>query len=61
MKAVFISFYQAFYDEVIAVLDELEIRGFTTGLRCKGVGRMMVILTTVLIHGLLSTRLFSPL
>lgn len=29
MKAVFISFYQAFYDEVIEVLDKEEIRGFT--------------------------------
>lgn len=29
MKAVFISFYQAFYEEVIAILDKEEIRGFT--------------------------------
>jgi hypothetical protein len=29
MKAVFISAFQAFYDEVIVVLDKLEIRGFT--------------------------------
>lgn len=29
MKAVFISFYQAFYDEVMAILDKEEIRGFT--------------------------------
>lgn len=29
MKAVFISFYQAFYEEVIEILDQQEIRGFT--------------------------------
>ena len=29
MKAVFISYYQAFYDEIIAIFDKLEIRGFT--------------------------------
>lgn len=29
MKAIFISFYQAFYDEILEVLDKLEIRGFT--------------------------------
>lgn len=29
MKAVFISFYQAFYDEVMAVLDKNNISGFT--------------------------------
>lgn len=29
MKAVFISFYQAFYEEVIAILDQQNIRGFT--------------------------------
>ncbi|HOF45481.1 MAG TPA: hypothetical protein P5134_03680 [Bacteroidales bacterium] len=38
MKAVFISFYQAFYDEVIAVLDELEIRGFTYWSEVQGRG-----------------------
>ncbi|NLJ82276.1 MAG: hypothetical protein GX330_04025 [Bacteroidales bacterium] len=30
MKAVFISFYQAFYDEVIEVLDKHQIKGFTS-------------------------------
>lgn len=29
MKAIFISFYQAFYDELIDLLDHLEIKGFT--------------------------------
>lgn len=29
MKAVFAAFYQAFYDEVIDVLDKNDIRGFT--------------------------------
>ena len=29
MKAVFISLYQAFYDEVMEILDKNEIRGFT--------------------------------
>lgn len=29
MKAVFLSFYQAFYDEVVEVMDKLGIRGFT--------------------------------
>jgi len=38
MKAVFISFYQAFYDEVIDVLDNLEIRGFTYWPEVQGRG-----------------------
>jgi hypothetical protein len=29
MKAIFISAFQAFYDEIIATFDTLEIRGFT--------------------------------
>jgi hypothetical protein len=29
MKAIFISAFQAFYDEIIAIFDKLEIRGFT--------------------------------
>ena len=29
MKAVFISFYKAFYGEMIEALDQLDIRGFT--------------------------------
>lgn len=38
MKAVFISFYQAFYDEVIEILDKLEIRGFTYWQEVQGRG-----------------------
>lgn len=38
MKAVFISFYQAFYDEVIEVLDKLDIRGFTSWTNVLGRG-----------------------
>ncbi len=38
MKAVFISFYQAFYDEVIEILDKLEIRGFTFWQEVQGRG-----------------------
>ncbi len=38
MKAVFISFYQAFYDEVIEILDKLEIRGFTFWEEVQGRG-----------------------
>lgn len=29
MKCVFIAAYQAFYDDVIAIFDKLEIKGFT--------------------------------
>lgn len=29
MKAVFVSYYQAFHQEVLDILDKLEIRGFT--------------------------------
>lgn len=38
MKAVFISFYQAFYDEVMAVLEKNEIRGFTFWNEVQGRG-----------------------
>ncbi len=30
MKAIFISFNQAFYDEIISLMDELGLRGFTS-------------------------------
>ena len=38
MKAVFISFYKAFYTELIEVLDNLEIRGFTFWEEVQGRG-----------------------
>lgn len=38
MKAVFISLYQAFYDEVMEVLDKNEIRGFTFWNEVQGRG-----------------------
>ena len=38
MKAVFITFYKAFYDEVINMLDQLEIRGFTFWEEVQGRG-----------------------
>lgn len=38
MKAVFISFYQAFYNEMMEVLDQLEIRGFTYWPEVQGRG-----------------------
>lgn len=38
MKAVFISFYQAFYDEVLEVLDKQNIRGFTSWTEVFGRG-----------------------
>ncbi len=38
MKAVFISFYKAFYVEIMEVLDKLEIRGFTFWEEVQGRG-----------------------
>ena len=38
MKAVFISAFQAFYDEIIAIFDQLEIRGFTYWSETQGRG-----------------------
>ncbi len=38
MKAVFISFYQAFYEEVMAVLEKNQIRGFTFWNEVQGRG-----------------------
>lgn len=38
MKAVFISFYKAFYAEMMEKLDELEIRGFTFWEEVQGRG-----------------------
>lgn len=38
MKAVFISFYQAFYDELMAVLEKNEVRGFTFWNEVQGRG-----------------------
>jgi len=38
MKAVFISAFQAFYDEIIVIFDKLEIRGFTYWSETQGRG-----------------------
>jgi len=38
MKTVFISAFQAFYDEIIAIFDKLEIRGFTYWSETQGRG-----------------------
>ena len=38
MKAVFISLYQAFYDEVVEILNKNEIRGFTFWNEVQGRG-----------------------
>ena len=38
MKAVFISAFQAFYDEIITIFDTLEIRGFTYWSETQGRG-----------------------
>jgi hypothetical protein len=38
MKAVFISAFQAFYDEIIAIFDTLEIKGFTYWSETQGRG-----------------------
>jgi nitrogen regulatory protein PII len=38
MKAIFISAFQAFYDEIIALFDKLEIRGFTYWSETQGRG-----------------------
>lgn len=38
MKAVFISFYQAFYSEVIEILDRQKINGFTFWNEVQGRG-----------------------
>ena len=40
MKAVFIPFYKAFYDEVIEVLDKQGIRGFTFWEEVQGRGHV---------------------
>jgi hypothetical protein len=38
MRAVFISAFQAFYDEIIIIFDKLEIRGFTYWSETQGRG-----------------------
>jgi hypothetical protein len=38
MKAIFISAFQAFYDEIIIIFDKLEIRGFTYWNETQGRG-----------------------
>jgi hypothetical protein len=38
MKAIFISAFQAFYDEIIAIFDQLKIRGFTYWSETQGRG-----------------------
>ena len=38
MKAIFISAFQAFYDEIITIFDKLEIRGFSYWSETQGRG-----------------------
>lgn len=38
MKAIFVSFYQAFYDEVLAALGTNNVQGFTFWEEVKGKG-----------------------
>jgi len=38
MKAIFISAFQAFYDEIIFIFNKLEIRGFTYWSETQGRG-----------------------
>lgn len=38
MKAIFVSFYQAFYDEVLAALEKNNVQGFTYWEEVKGKG-----------------------
>jgi len=38
MKAIFISAFQAFYDEIISIFDKMEIRGFTYWSETQGRG-----------------------
>lgn len=38
MKAIFVSFYQAFYDEVLAALEKNNVQGFTFWEEVKGKG-----------------------
>ena len=37
MKSVFITFDQAFYERILALLDRQNSRGFSIGSSCKGV------------------------
>lgn len=38
MKGIFISYYQAFHEEVVQILDSLEIRGYTFWPELQGRG-----------------------
>jgi hypothetical protein len=38
MKSIFISAFQAFYDEIIAIFDQMDIRGFTYWSETQGRG-----------------------
>jgi len=38
MKAIFISAFQAFYEEIIAIFDQLQIRGFSYWSETQGRG-----------------------
>ncbi|MDR2972483.1 MAG: hypothetical protein LBU83_11235 [Bacteroidales bacterium] len=38
MKAIFISAFQAFYDEIISIFDKLHVRGFTYWSETQGRG-----------------------
>lgn len=53
MKAIFISFNQAYYEMILSVMDRNNIRGFTYWDEVQGRGSKMANLITVVTPGLL--------
>ena len=35
MKAIFISFNQAYYEAIVSIMDRNNLKGFTIGMSCK--------------------------
>lgn len=57
MKSVLITFDQAYYERIMALLDRLGCRGFTYLERCRDVAPRLVTRILEAMHGLVCVRL----
>ena len=57
MKSVFITFDQAFYERILALLDRQNCRGFSYWQQVQGRGSVKASLITAVMHGRVCVRL----
>ena len=60
MKAIFISFNQAYYEMILSIMDRSNIRGFTFRKQCRDAAAKKANLITVAMPGQPSTQPYWP-